>query len=107
MGLIQQDSFICLDCETTGLDPEKDQIIEIALIRFNFAGQIDSYETLIDPKMPIPEASTAIHHITDGMVQNKPKIAEILSSILSFIGKDLIIGHGISTDIAFLVNAAK
>lgn len=107
MGLIHKDSFICLDCETTGLDPEKDQIIEIALTRFTFEEQMESYETLIDPMVSIPEESIAIHHITDAMVQGKPKIAEVLPHILSFIGKQIIVGHGISTDIAFLISAAK
>ena len=36
MGLIHQDIFVCLDCESTGLDTEKDRIIEIAVARFTF-----------------------------------------------------------------------
>ena len=107
MGLINKDTFICLDCETTGLQPNDDRIIEIALVRFNFEETLDSFETLIDPLMPIPEASTAIHHIDDPMVKGKPKIQDIMPKILSFIGRDIIVGHGITNDIAFLCSAAK
>jgi len=107
MGLINKDTFVCLDCETTGLDYEKDRIIEIALVRFTFEGVLESYETLIDPQMPIPEASTAIHHITDEMVKGKPKIHEILPKIIQFVGRDIIVGHGITTDINFICSAAK
>jgi DNA polymerase-3 subunit epsilon len=107
MGLINKDVFICLDCETTGLEIDKDRIIEIALVRFNFDEVLDSYETLIDPQMPIPEASTAIHHITDPMVKGQPKIQDILPQILAFIKQDIIVGHGITTDIAFICSAAK
>jgi DNA polymerase III subunit epsilon len=107
MGLINKDVFVCLDCETTGLEVGKDRIIEIALVRFTFEEILESFETLIDPLMPIPEASTAIHHITDPMVKGKPKIQELFPKIFSFIGQSIIIGHGITNDIAFLCSAAQ
>ncbi len=107
MGALNKETFVCLDCETTGLDYETDQVIEVAVVRFNFDQFIDTFETLIDPQMLIPEASMAIHHINDAMVQGKPKIFEVLPQVLDFIGSSIIIGHGIQTDITFLHNAAK
>ncbi len=107
MGLINKDTFVCLDCETTGLESDKDKIIEIALVRFTFETTIESFETLIDPGMPIPEASIAIHHITDDMVKGKPKIQEVLPKIFEFVGRSIIVGHGITNDISFLCAAAK
>ena len=107
MGLIHKDTFICLDCETTGLQQNADQIIEIAVVRFTFEQVLDSFETLIDPQIPIPEASIAIHHIDDPMVKGKPKIQDILPQVLAFVGHDIIVGHGITNDIAFLCYAAK
>ena len=107
MGIISKDTFVCLDCETTGLAPDTDQIIEIALVKFNFEQTLDSYETLIDPQIPINPESIAIHHISDEMVKGKPKIEEILPKAVEFIGKHVIVGHGINNDIAFLYSAAK
>ncbi|MBS0621250.1 MAG: DUF3820 family protein [Verrucomicrobia bacterium] len=107
MGLIHKDIFICLDCETTGLEPGKDEIIEIAATRFTFDGVLETYETLIDPEMPIPEVSMAIHHITDEMVKGKPKIQDVLPKIFEFIGNRIIVGHGITNDLAFMTAAAK
>lgn len=107
MGLINKDIFVCLDCETTGLEVEKDRIIEIAMVRFTFENVLESYETLIDPQMPIPEVSIAIHHINDHMVKRKPKINEILPKVFEFVGRSIIVGHGITNDIAFLCSAAK
>jgi DNA polymerase-3 subunit epsilon len=107
MGLINKDEFVCLDCETTGLELDKDRIIEIALVKFTFEQTLDSYETLIDPQMPIPEVSIAIHHITDQMVKGKPKITEILPKIFEFVAGHIIVGHGITNDIAFICAAAK
>jgi DNA polymerase-3 subunit epsilon len=107
MGLIEQETFVCLDCETTGLDPAQDRIIEVAATTFTFDKILSNYETLIDPLCPIPAASIEIHHISDAMVQGKPKIAEVLPILFKLIDAHIVIGHGISLDIAFLCNEAK
>jgi DNA polymerase-3 subunit epsilon len=107
MGNIQKDVFICLDCETTGLETETDQIIEVAAVRFTFEEVLDSYETLIDPQVAINPASMEFHHISDDMVKGKPKIHQVLPELIKFVGKQIIVGHGITTDIAFLDTAAK
>lgn len=103
MGLIFKDVFVCVDLETTGLDAEKDAIIEMAAMRFTFDKEIERFETLIDPGVPIPEESSKIHHIFDNMVVGKPKIQDVLPQILQFIGKIPVVGHGIGTDFAFLI----
>ena len=107
MGRIDLDTFICIDCETTGLDAEQDAIIEIAGVRFRGNEVLETFEMLIDPERIIPESSVAIHHITQEMVQGKPKIAEVLPTIIKFIGRDIIVGHSISFDVAVVRNAAK
>jgi len=107
MGLITKDTFVCVDCETTGLEPDLDRIIEVAAVKFTFEKILDSYETLIDPEVPIPEASQEIHHISNEMVQGKPKIQDVLPNLIKFIGRHIIIGHGIKLDLAFLDKAAK
>ena len=107
MGLIEKETFVCFDCETTGLDTQIDQIIEIAIVKFTFQGWVEDKQNLIDPGIPIPKETIEIHHITDEMVKGKPKIREVLSRYLEIIGDHIVIGHAISFDIAFLSNAAK
>lgn len=107
MGFIKNDSFICVDLETTGLDPENDRIIEIAIATFTLDEILNSYETLVDPQRAIPEETVAIHHITQDMVRGKPLINEVLPNALKLIGNGIIVGHGISLDIAFLIAACK
>ena len=63
MGFLNKDIFICLDCETTGLDAKTDRIIEIAVTKFTFSEILETFETLIDPECHISESSMAIHHI--------------------------------------------
>lgn len=107
MNSFENEEFICVDCETTGLDLEKDRIIEVACVRFTLDEMIAEYETLVDPEQTISKESIAIHNITDEMVVGKPKAREILSEVFEFVGKTPIVGHGVNFDIDMLSNAAK
>src|ERR1700722_20398969 len=107
MTLLKHATFICLDCEFTGLDPDKDRILELAAVRFSCSELIAQFDALVNPGCPISDDSFAIHHISKEMVAQKPKIEEILNAFLSFVGRDIIIGHGISYDLAMLERAAS
>lgn len=107
MGLLNKDIFICLDCETTGLDSKNDRIIEIAVIKFTFTEILERFEALIDPECQISESSMAIHHITQDMVKGQPKIIEVLPQVAKMIDKHIVMGHGIRLDLNFLSESAK
>lgn len=107
MTNLRQEVFVCLDCETTGLDPQKDSIIEVACVLFTLDKVIDEFETLINPERDIPEASLAIHHIHASMLSDQPKIEEILPKLLHLIDNHTIVGHGIGFDIEILEKAAS
>jgi len=107
MGKLEEDIFVCVDCETTGLDPKSDRIIEIGAIRFRGKEILDRYETLVDPERDIPDASKEIHNISNEMVKGKPKIREVLSFVLEFIGTHILVGHGIGFDIDAIASSAE
>lgn len=107
MGQVANDTFICFDLETTGLDPVHDRIIEIAIVKFTFDGMIESFESLIDPEKMIPQDSIEIHNITNEMVIGKPKIQELLPDIIKRLSGHIIVGHGIKFDIDFILQACK
>lgn len=107
MTSLRQEIFVCLDCESTGLDPNQDRIIEIAAARFTFDAILQKTEMLIDPECDIPFASQEIHNISQQMIQGKPKIKEILPDLLKMIEGHTIIGHGIGFDIALIAAEAK
>jgi DNA polymerase-3 subunit epsilon len=100
--LLKNAVFICLDCEFTGLDLEKDRILELAAVRFTLSQQVDQVDFLVNPECPISPDSFAIHHISEEMIADKPKIAAVLPHFLHFIGEDIIIGHGISYDLQMI-----
>ena len=107
MKNLKTDLFVCIDCETTGLDPKVDEIVEIAITLFSFEETKSSYETLVKPPIVIPESSIQIHHITNEMVQGKPQIAEVLPQILTMASDHVIVGHNISFDIDMISETAK
>lgn len=68
----------CVDVETTGLDSEKDEIIELAILLFAFdrntgqiMGIVDEYVGQREPERSIPRAATAIHGLTKRMLKGK------------------------------------
>ena len=107
-------NIVAFDFETTGLYPMKDKIIEIGAICFNPAlsekerddGVIKTFQTFINPAVPIPQEVIEIHGITDEMVKNAPSEREALSTFLEFIGDSPLIAHNISFDVGFLMASA-
>lgn len=107
MKKLDQETFICIDCETTGLNADLDEIIEIAIVKFTFSEILEEFESLIEPTCPISETSIAIHHITPEMVKGKPAIQEVLPKVLEITGNHIIMGHGIQFDIEIIDKAAQ
>lgn len=81
---------VFLDLEATGVWPEKDRIVEIALIKVMPDGKEELFHTKVNPEMKIPPESTAIHHITDEDVKGSPPFRQIARKVLGFFeGADL------------------
>jgi DNA polymerase III subunit epsilon len=106
MKSIEKETFICLDCETTGLDTANDKIIELAAMKFSFTENYSCFDTLVNPECIIPQESQAIHNISQDMVLNKPTIDKVLPDFIKFVGSNIIVGHGISFDIQIISNIA-
>lgn len=82
--------LVFLDVETTGVWPERDRIIDIALIRVQPDGAEEVFQSRVDPEMAIPPASTAIHHITDADVQGAPTFRMLAAELARWLtGADL------------------
>lgn len=107
MARLDKTTFVCVDCELTGLDPVEDRIIEIAVAKFTLNEILAQFESLIDPEREIPESSIAIHHITNEMVKGKIVIGAVLPEVLSLIDNYIVVGHGIGFDLELIANAAE
>ncbi len=77
---------ICFfDLETTGIDISKDRIVEIAIFKVFPNGNKESKTWLVNPTIPIPAETTAIHGISNEKVANEPTFAELASTIYNMI----------------------
>ncbi len=96
--------YIALDLETTGLDPNKDKIIQIGFIVFNENGKIfEKYETYINTNKEIPEIISEITGIKNEDIKNAPKFEKIKSKIQNLLNENTLVGHNIDFDISFLI----
>jgi DNA polymerase-3 subunit epsilon/ATP-dependent DNA helicase DinG len=94
-------SIVALDLETTGLDHERDAILEIGARRFDGSRVEDEWTTLVNPGRHIPEFITNLTGISDEMVRQAPRIRDVLDKLAAFIGDAPILGHNIQFDLSF------
>ncbi|MCO6175652.1 3'-5' exonuclease [Flavobacterium sp. NRK F10] len=77
---------ICFfDLETTGIDVARDRIVEISILKVFPNGNKESKTWLVNPTIPIPPHSTAVHGITDEKVANEPVFKELASHVYNMI----------------------
>jgi DNA polymerase-3 subunit epsilon len=85
MNLQLQRPIAFIDLETTGVNISTDKIIEIAIVKILTDGTKISKRKLINPQMPIPEVSTAVHGITNEMVKDAPVFKQVANEIKQFL----------------------
>jgi DNA polymerase-3 subunit epsilon len=95
-------TFCVLDLETTGGSPLNCAITEIGAVKYRGGELIGTFQTLVDPGLPIPPSITVLTGITEAMVVDAPGIGEALPSFLEFIGDSVIVGHNVRFDLSFL-----
>lgn len=94
--------YTVVDIETTGLDPEYCDIIEIAAVRY-CSGQKDTeFSTFVKPSDPVDEYITKLTGITNEMLKDAPDPAAALRDFCNFVGSDLLVGYNVNFDINFL-----
>lgn len=98
--------FVCIDIETTGLNPKVDKIIEIGAVRVREGLPEESIDILINPGMPVSERIQQLTGISEDMVKDAPHIKEVIPKICEFIGEDILLGHNILFDYSFLKKTA-
>ncbi|HPH99622.1 MAG TPA: 3'-5' exonuclease [Chitinophagaceae bacterium] len=74
-----------IDLETTGINLQIDKIVEIAIVKLMPDGQQVIKRKLINPEMPIPAATSAIHGITNEMVKDAPTFKQAANEIKQFL----------------------
>ena len=98
-----------LDVETTGLDPQKDRVISVSVLVFDFQTaayeqRIDgqTFDALVNPRIPIPTEATKVHGIKDRHVAEAEPFSAVAARLREFIGTRPLVGHNVQFDKRFL-----
>lgn len=103
------DEFVCFDCETTGLDAKKDDIISIGavLIKDNTIVSSKKFIRFIKPKTKLQEEAIKVHHIREMDLEEAEDIEDVIEEFLDFIGNRRLVGYYLEFDIAMINKYTK
>ena len=90
------------DIETTGGNPERNGITEIFALRYKDGKVLDTFESMVNPLVPIPPIVRRMTGITNKMVKDAPLIEEVMPKFVEFIGNDVLVSHNTIGDMKFL-----
>ena len=84
------------DIESTGVVPQRDRIVELAIQRIEPDGSVRKTVRRLNPQIPIPAGATAIHGISDADVATAPTFAEIAEKLYAFLDGCDLAGYNIT-----------
>ena len=100
--------LVVFDIESTGVVPQRDRIVEIAVLKIMPDGESRSTVRRLNPQMPIPPSATAIHGISDADVAACPVFDDIADKLLAYLENCDLAGYNIQGfDIPLLENEFK
>ena len=101
--------YVCLDCETSGLNPQKDEILSIGAVHIkdNKILMRKTFNIFLKPSKNINVESIKIHHIRPVDLKNGIDAQEAIYQLLDFIGSRPIVGYYIKFDVAIISRYTK
>jgi len=98
------DEYVCFDCETTGLNPKKDEIISIGaiIIKGNQILHSKKFERFAKTEQPLSPESIKIHHIRECDIENALDINDVIDEFLEFVGNRPLVGYYLEFDCAMV-----
>jgi DNA polymerase-3 subunit epsilon len=91
-----------IDFETTGFDPELDRVVEVGVVCFHHGEVSNKANWLVQPGMLIPEQAINVHGITDAMVADAPRFAEIAHELRQVLQGHLPVAYNATFDRKFM-----
>ncbi|MEZ5105930.1 MAG: 3'-5' exonuclease [Draconibacterium sp.] len=104
---IQENLFTIIDIETTGSVFKYGKITEIAIFQHNGQKITDSFSTLINPEIDIPQFITRLTGISNEMVKDAPKFYEVAKQIIELTEGRTFIAHNVNFDYSFIKEEYK
>lgn len=99
-------TYVCVDLETTGLDPKRDRIIEIGAVKVRNGKREGEFSAFIHPGRELKKEITELTGIRNEDLEDAPMIEDVLPDFLLFSEELPILGHAVLFDFSFLKRAA-
>ncbi len=99
---LENAEFVVFDLETTGLSPGSSRICEIGAQRVRALELVDTYETLVNPGVPIPPVVQVLTGIVPSVVRDAPRVEHAVRRFLDFAGDAPLVAHNARFDLGFL-----
>ncbi|MBI4307808.1 MAG: hypothetical protein HY684_03285 [Chloroflexi bacterium] len=96
------ETYVALDLETTGLSPERDEIIEVGAVRCRAGKPAASFSSLVNPHRAIPPGVRVLTGIGQEEVNAAPPFDAVAPKLRDFLGMAPVVGQNIGFDLAFL-----
>lgn len=95
-------SYIAFDVETTGLNPQENEIIEIGALKVRDGKVAERFMEFIRPSSPLSSSIISLTGITDEMVADARPRCSVIADFLDFCEDDVLIGHNVIFDYSFM-----
>ena len=97
-----EDVWVAFDLETTGLDAQKDAIIEIGAVKFQGGRTLDTFQSLVNPQRRISPFIASLTGIRQRDLDRADTIERVAASFIAFVGASPLIAHNADFDLGFL-----
>ncbi len=99
---LESAEFVVFDLETTGLSASTSRICEIGAIRVRALELVDEFETLVDPRLPLPPTIGRLTGLDDRQLRGAPRVATAVRRFIVFAGSATLVAHNARFDLGFL-----
>ena len=99
-------SYVCVDLETTGLNPKIDKVIEIGAVKVVEGKVAETFSMLVNPGRNLEQRVVDLTGINDAELARAPYIEMVLPRFIDFVEDLPLLGHNVQFDFSFLKKAA-
>jgi DNA polymerase III epsilon subunit family exonuclease len=104
---VEEATYVVFDLETTGLSASSSAICEIGAVRVSGLELGDTFQTLVNPRRPLPAPVAALTGIDGGALRGAPPAELAVRRFLEFAGDAVLVAHNARFDMAFLDRAVE
>jgi DNA polymerase III epsilon subunit family exonuclease len=100
--LLEEAEFVVFDLETTGLSAPRDRICEIGAMRIRALELADSFQSLVNPRLPLPQPVARLTGLREQELRRAPPVSSVIKHFIVFTGDAPLVAHNARFDQRFL-----